>query len=50
MILKNVPENDVTFSELKVKFLNFQLKSVEYSDTCIWKFLQLVTGIISRFG
>ena len=26
------------FSEFKKQFFIFKLKSVEYSDTCIWKF------------
>ena len=31
-------ENSVFFSQLKKQFLNFQLESVKYSDTCIWKY------------
>ena len=26
------------FSKFKKQFPNFQLQSIEYSDTCIWKF------------
>ena len=26
------------FSKFEKQFLNFQLESVEYSDTCTWKF------------
>ena len=34
------PKIQLIFSKFKKKFLNFQLQSVQYSDTCI---LKLVT-------
>ena len=45
------PKIQLLFTKFKKQFLNFQLQSVEYSDTCKYlEILKLVTRIILCLG